>query len=195
VNRIEPIAREDLAEYEEGFAAIHAYMGFVPTSLRAMARVPGLLEGLTGLSQVVFLNNLLPDPLKQMIGFMTSAGSGCRYCQAHTVAHAEHLGVDDAKLADLWNFETSERFDDAERAALRLALHAGQHPNAATDADFDECRLHYTDDQITAIVAVCGLFGFLNRWNDTMATTLEATPNDTANRLLAHQGWDPGKHR
>ncbi len=195
MNRIEPIARDDLAEYEEGFVAIQAYMGFVPRSLRAMAHVPRLLDGFTGLAQAVFLNDLLPDSLKQLVGYVTSAAAGCRYCQAHTAAHALHLGVDEAKLAELWNFETSDRFDDAERAALRLALHAGQHPNATTDADFAECRRYYTDDQITAIVAVCALFGFLNRWNDTMATTLEDTPHEIARRVLAPQGWNPGKHR
>ena len=100
-------------------------MGFVPSSLRVMARVPGLLDGMTGLSSVVFLNDLLPVPFKQLIGFMASAGAGCRYCQAHTAAHAAHLGVDEQKLADLWSFETSDRFTDAERAALRLALHSG----------------------------------------------------------------------
>ena len=195
MNRIEPIARADLAAYEEGFAAIEAYMGFVPSSLGTIARVPGLLDGFTGLCRAVFLNGLLPDTLQQMVANVTSAAAGCRYCQAHTVAHAEHLGVDPHKLAELWNFETSDHFDDAERAALRLALHAGQHPNATTDTDFDDCRRHYSDDQITAIVAVCALFGFLNRWNDTMATTLEATPHDTAQRLLAPQGWNPGRHR
>jgi uncharacterized peroxidase-related enzyme len=195
MNRVEPLAPESLGDYDEGFAAIEAYMGFVPSSLRTMARVPGLLEGLTGLSAAVFLSPLLPDALKQMIGNVTSAAAGCRYCQAHTAAHAHHLGVDDTKLAELWSFETSNHFDDAERAALRLALHAGQHPNAVTDDDFDACRRHYTDDQITAIVAVCALFGFLNRWNDTMETTLEPTPHTIAERVLAPQGWNPGNHR
>ncbi len=49
---------------------------------------------MTGLSSVVFLNELLPVDLKQLIGFMASAGAGCRYCQAHTAAHASHLGVE-----------------------------------------------------------------------------------------------------
>ena len=129
-----------------------------------------------------------------MVGNVASAAAGCRYCQAHTAAHADHLGVDPAKLAELWSFETSDRFDAAERAALRLALHAGQSPNAATDADFAECRRFYTDDQITAIVAVCALFGFLNRWNDTMATTLEPRARDVADQVLAPQGWSIGAH-
>jgi len=194
MSRIAPIPHEELPEYEEGFAVIEAYMGFVPDSLRVMARVPGLLDAFTRLSGLVFLNDLLPSGLKQMLGHMASAGAGCRYCQAHTAAHAEHLGVDPAKLADLWTFETSPHFDDAERAALRLALHSGQHPNQVTDADFADCRRFYTDEAITAIVAVCALFGYLNRWNDTMATTLEDIPTKVAETLLAPSGWTAGKH-
>ena len=108
---------------------------------------------------------------------------------------AGHERVDDGKLAALWSFETSARSDDRERAALRLALDAGQHQNGATDADFDECRRSFTDDRITAIVAVCARFGFLNRWNDTVATELEPEPRNIADRVLAPQGWNPGEHR
>jgi uncharacterized peroxidase-related enzyme len=195
VSRIAPVPRDDLAEYQDGFAVVEAFMGFIPSSLFTMARVPNLLEGFTGLAQAVFTNGLLPADLTQLIGHLTSAASGCRYCQAHTAAHAAHLGVDEAKLAELWSFETSDRFDGAERVALRLAFHAGQHPNAVSDDDFAACREHFSDEQITAIVAVCALFGFLNRWNDTMATTLEDVPRDTAERVLAGQGWTIGKHR
>ncbi len=195
MSRIAPVPLEDLTDYSEGFAAVEAFMGFVPTSLYTMARVPRLLEGFTGLARAVFTNGLLPNDLIQMIGNLTSAAAGCRYCQAHTVAHAAHLGVDEAKLAALWSFETSEHFDAAERSALRLAFHAGQHPNAVTESDFAACSEHFSDAQISAIVAVCALFGYLNRWNDTMATTLEDVPRDSAQRVLASQGWEIGKHR
>ena len=39
------------------------------------------------------------------------------------------------------------------------------------------------------------VFGFLNRWNDTLATPLEAHPSDVARRHLAPHGWTPGKHQ
>lgn len=194
MTRIAPLDRADLTDDEEGFAAVEAFMGFVPSSLYSMARVPGLLDAFTRLAGAVFLNDLLPADLAQLIGSMASAGSGCRYCQAHTIAHAEHLGVSPEKLDALWGFETSDLYSDAERVALRLALHSGQHPNATTEADVDACRQHYTDDQITAIVAVCAVFGYLNRWNDTMATTLEPVPLASATRLLAPHGWEAGKH-
>jgi alkylhydroperoxidase family enzyme len=194
MGRVAPLTREELADREGLFGAYEQIVGFVPGTLFTLARVPGLLEAYVGLAHAAAMSGLVSEQLAQMVAHVASAADGCRYCQAHTVAHAAHLGVEPGKLADLWTFETSPRFDAAERAALRLALHAGQHPNAATDADFEDCRRYYRDDQITAIVAVCALFGFLNRWNDTMATPLEDGPHDVARRILAPQGWTADKH-
>jgi len=183
-----------LAVHEPIFEAYERVLGFVPETLRTMARVPGLLESYAGLAVTVVGSGLISEELAQLVANVTSSASGCRYCQAHTIAHAEHLGTSPERLAELWSFETSDRFDDAERAALRLAFHAGQHPNGVTDADVDACRHHFDDDQIAAILAVCALFGFLNRWNDSLPTELEPAPLASAGRYLAPQGWSAGKH-
>lgn len=45
-----------------------------------------------------------------------------------------------------------------------------------------------------SVVAVIALFGFLNRFNDTMATELEASPLEVGKRVLAAKGWTVGKH-
>ena len=39
------------------------------------------------------------------------------------------------------------------------------------------------------------LFGFLNRWNDTLATPLEEEAIEVGERLLARGGWRVGKHQ
>jgi hypothetical protein len=41
---------------------------------------------------------------------------------------------------------------------------------------------------------VISLFGFLNRWNDGMATTLESPAEEAGSRHLSAFGWDPAKH-
>ena len=41
--------------------------------------------------------------------------------------------------------------------------------------------------------AVC-LYGFLNRWNDSMATDLEDSPRAMGERVLSQGGWTGGKH-
>jgi hypothetical protein len=85
-------------------------------------------------------------------------------------------------------------FSDADRAALRLAHHAALVPNAVTDEDFEELRGHFDDGEIVELMTMIALFGFLNRWNDTLATDLEATPLALASDVIGPAGWEPGKH-
>ena len=191
---VDPLAREDLAEFEEGFARVEQMMGFVPNSMFTMARVPGLLPAFQSLAGAILGQPLIPRDLAQMVAMMASVGSGCRYCQAHTGHTAERMGIGADKLEAIWNFETSDLFTDAERAALRIAFHSGQVPNAATADDFDNARTFYNDDEIASIVSVCALFGYLNRWNDTMATSLEDSPRHFGETVIAGNGWNGDRH-
>jgi hypothetical protein len=43
-------------------------------------------------------------------------------------------------------------------------------------------------------VAVIALYGFLNRFNHTLATELEASPLAAGKRFVAERGWTVGKH-
>ncbi len=191
---IPPIPREDLPQYEPFFQQAEFVMGFVPSSIRTMAHVPAIFEGFLGLVPNVLATPVIPSELVHLVSLVTSNASGCRYCQAHTGATAAHQGSDPAKIAAAWEFQTSELLSDAERAALRLAFHAGVTPNAVTDDDFAELKEHYSTEEIVAIVAVIALFGWLNRWNDTMATQLEDEPNAFASGAFAQKGWEVGKH-
>lgn len=192
--RIEPLPRDTLTDHEPGFEIVEAMMGFVPNSMFTMARVPGMLAAFQGLGASVLGNTLVPRELSQMVAMVASIGAGCRYCQAHTGHTAERLGVSESKLAEIWNFETSEHFDEAERSALRIAFHAGMTPNQVTDEMFTAAKEHFDDDQIAAIVGVISFFGWLNRWNDTMATTLESSPTEFGGRVMGQHGWTPDKH-
>ena len=192
--RIEPLRREDLPEFEEAFEVTEQFMGFVPNSMPTMARVPGLLPTFQRLAGTVMLNGLIEPELVQLVALASSMGSGCRYCQAHTSHSAHRLGASDEKLASVWTFETSEHLTDAERAAIRIGFKAGQTPNVVTDEDIAAAKKHFDDDQIAAIVAAVALFGYLNRWNDTMATTLEETPTAFGSKVLADGGWTAGNH-
>ncbi|HLE66248.1 MAG TPA: carboxymuconolactone decarboxylase family protein, partial [Burkholderiales bacterium] len=104
-------------------------------------------------------------------------------------------GIDDAKLAALWDYQTSPLFSDAERVALEFAGAAAQVPNAVTDELFARLRKHWTDEQIVELLGVVALFGFLNRWNDTMATPIEPAAESLGERFLAAGGWSAAKHR
>jgi alkylhydroperoxidase family enzyme len=152
------------------------------------------VKAFMALNQAVLYEGTVPPELKMLVSLAASLAAGCRYCQSHMTNLSSIYGVPDEKIAAMWEFESSELFSDAERAAIRVAIKAGTLPNEVSGADFDELKSHFDEGQIVEIIASIALFGFLNRWNDTMATPLEALPADVARRIVGAAGWEPGKH-
>ena len=193
MTRVQPLRREDVPELEDGFRPVEERMGFLPNSLLTMARRPEILRAVASLAQAARTGTVSRE-LKELVALVASTAAGCRYCQAHTASNATRIGAEAARIANVWRYETSELFSAAERAALRLAHHAALVPNQATEEDFEEVRRYFDDGEIVEIGAIVALFGFLNRWNDTMATDLELRPFSVANEVIAGAGWEPGKH-
>lgn len=170
-------------------------LGVVPNSVRTMARRPRIAAAFTELNQAVMeCGGAVTPEFKRLLGYVTSFVSGCRYCQAHTILASERFGASEARLADAWNHAESPHFTAAEKAALAFAHAAAAVPNAVTDEIGAELRRHWSDDDIVEIMGVVALFGYLNRWNDSMGTALEDLPTEVAARRVAHTGWTPGKH-
>ena len=193
--RTAPASRENATEFDTVFAITEAVMGFVPNSMLIMARDPELLAAFAELSAIIVVRRGRLSPgLKALIMYMVSRSAGCQYCAAHSANLAALRDVPTRKIEALGQFEQSSEFSEAERAALRFARAAGQVPNAVRDAEFTELHRHFDDDQILEMVAVLALLGFLNRWNDTLATPLEEGPRDFAECHLAPAGWTVGKH-
>lgn len=168
--------------------------GFIPNSVKTMSRRPEIAKRFAALNQAILYEGTVPEELKMLISLVSSVAAGCRYCQSHMANLASIYQSSDQKIAAVWEFETSDLFTDAERAALRLALHAAYLPNEASQEDFDLLGKYFDEGQAVEIVASIALFGFLNRWNDTMATELEEHPRNVAERTISSRGWEAGKH-
>ncbi len=191
---VRPLEREQLVEFEPFFQVVEVIMGFVPNSLLTLGRRPDILRAFASLTRTVLGAGSIEPGLKQLVALVASTAAGCRYCQAHTAASASRLGVDTDRIARAWEFEQSPRFDDRERAALRLARDASLVPNATAPVHFESLRAHFDEGEIVELLAVISLFGWLNRWNDTMATELESEPFSLASAMLQARGWQAGKH-
>ena len=191
---ITPLTSQQIPELQPFLEMAEASMGFVPTSLLTMAHWPELLPAFAGLAGTVLNGGEVDRGLKQLIALLSSHAAGCRYCQAHTSHAAHRSDVSPEKIGAVFEYESSPLFSVAERAALRIAARAGMVPNAVEEDDMLALREHFSEKQSVEIVAVISLFGFLNRWNDTMATTLEEQPRSFAQNQLVDIGWTPGKH-
>ena len=214
MSHVKPRPPSDVPGLQPVFQAAEAAMGFVPNSMRTMAHIPQLSFAFAGLANVIFGGDLktlmagladrvpeaedaeqnLPPGVVQLIAFAASLAAGCRYCQAHTSHSAHRAGEDAAKFDAILTYHESPLFSEAERAALALAFAAGSVPNESGPGHFERLREHFTDRQIVQIVGVIALFGFLNRWNDTLATELEAMPRGFAATTLSGIDWQAGKH-
>lgn len=193
--RLTPLAPETTPELREQFDAMAKRMGFIPNSVLIMQRSPKLVRAFVAMGAAIWDPSGSVDlKFKRLLSHVASRTAGCRYCMAHTAEGASRLGVEQAKIDAVWDYQTSSLYSAAERAALDMAVAASCVPNAVTDEMFMELRKYWSEEQIVEIVGVIAMFGFLNRWNDTFATPLEDAPLEFGEEHLAAQGWDAGKH-
>ena len=193
---VDPLPADHDSEVAALATFFHETLGFVPNSVLTMQRRPAIAAAFIALNKAVMdPSHGVPSGLKRLIGYIASHAAGCRYCQAHTALAAHRYGIDDAKLADIWDYATSAHYSEAERAALDFALAAAAVPNAVTSELQARLRAHWDEGQVVEILGVVALFGFLNRWNDSMATSLEEGAESFATDHLGGFGWNKGKHR
>ena len=191
---VDPLPRDTHPDLVARFDHYHDTRGFVPNSILTMQRRPDIARAFMALNQAVLYEGTVDEELKMLVSLIASQAAGCRYCQAHMANLASIYEASADKIAAVWEYRDSPLFSAAERAALDLAYRASLVPNEADEADFTELRKHFDDDQIVEIVASIALFGYLNRWNDTMATDLETYPAGVARELIGAVGWNAGKH-
>ncbi|MDA3934906.1 MAG: carboxymuconolactone decarboxylase family protein [Gammaproteobacteria bacterium] len=192
---IQPLPASHSPELQEHFAVFEKILGFVPNSLLTMQRKPKMVKGFAALTESMMGPDSEVDlGFKRLLAHFASSAAGCRYCQAHSLVAARIHGISDAKLAELWSYQTSPLFSDAERAAMDFALAAGSVPNSVDATLMQRLKQHWSENQILEILGVISLYGFLNRWNDSLATELEDGPQQLATQMLADQHWDAGKH-
>lgn len=191
---LDPLPWDAVPQFRERFEHYQGTRGFVPNSILTMSRRPAIAEAFMDLNRAVLYEGTVAEELKMLVSLITSQASGCRYCQAHMTNLSSIYQASDDKIRAVWEFEASPLFSAAERAALRLGYHAALVPNEVTADDFTELKRHFDDAQIVEIVGTIALFGYLNRWNDTMATQLEGKAVEVAERAIGSVGWTSGKH-
>ena len=195
MSHMKPLPADTTPELKADFAIFENILGFVPNSLLTMQRMPKMVKGFGELTKGVM------DPegsvdlgLMRLIAHFSSRAAGCQYCEAHSLVAAKIHDIPQEKLDAIWDYQTSPLYSDAERVALDFALAAGSVPNAVDAELFSRMKQYWNEEQIVQILGAVCLYGFLNRWNDSMATDLEDAPREMGEKVLSSGGWTSGKH-
>ena len=171
---VAPKSPEGDPELQELVKFFNETLGFCPNSVLTMQIRPEIAYAFINLNKAVMANHgRVTSALKRLIGYISSFTAGCQYCQAHTIRAAERYGSEQDKMDHIWEYKSYPAFSEAERAALDFAVAASSIPNGVSDEIADQMRNHWDEGEIVEILGVVSLFGYLNRWNDSMGTQLE----------------------
>mgnify|MGYP001258897471 FL=1 len=169
-------------------------LGFCPNSVKTMFIRPEIAYSFIELNKAVMENKgKVSSKLKRMIGFVSSRLTGCNYCQAHTIRAAERYGASDDQLENIWEFRESDDFSEKEKIALEFSIAASSIPNGVDEDLSRKLRKYWDDGEIVEMLGVISLFGFLNRWNDSMGTRIEEAADKSGKKYI--KGWNPKKHK
>lgn len=191
-----PVIENDDKAFQELILFFNETLGFCPNSVKTMYHRPSIAYAFIELNKAVMENKgRVTSALKRMIGYVSSNVAGCSYCQAHTIRAAERYGAEAEKMENIWEYRTHPAFTEAERVALEFAFVSSTIPNSVDDVLAERLRLHWNNGEIVEILGVIALFGFLNRWNDSMGTEIEAGAIESGEKHLKQKGWIPVKHQ
>ncbi|MEM7668632.1 MAG: nuclear transport factor 2 family protein [Pseudomonadota bacterium] len=146
---------------------------------------------------------------KWAIFFVYQLASGCGHCQVHGAYGIYELFEDDFpsdevpadampvvldRIHALFDFERSDLFTDADKAAFRFARDAGLTDVATTPAHIEELRRHYTDREIQEIASLIVTSAWLSTAMQSQLTVTDRLSMAWALRHLTPLGWKPGVH-
>lgn len=191
-----PSTEKEDKDFQDLIRFFDETLGFCPNSVKTMYHRPSIAYAFIQLNKAVMENRgNVTSSLKRLIGYISSHAAGCRYCQAHTIRAAERYGADEEKMNHIWEFRTHKAFSESEKAALEFALASSTIPNSVDDRIAENLRLYWNDGDIVEILGVVALFGYLNRWNDSMGTELEKEAIASGEKYLKQKDWTAGKHK
>ena len=167
---VTPLSANHDLETKELATFFNETLGFCPNSVLTMQRRPAISKAFINLNKAVMANEgRVTSALKRMIAWVSSNATGCRYCQAHAIRAAERYGAEQEQLDNIWEYRTHPAFSEAERAALDFSLAASMVPNAVDQNHSNRFKKPIGDEgEIVEMLGVISLFGYLNRWNDSM---------------------------
>jgi AhpD family alkylhydroperoxidase len=104
----------------------------------------------------VLYDGVLPHKLKEMCRIKISVAHQCGYCSTVRSKVAQAEGLTEDMVADLLDFEASDKFTAREKAALHYAglFKQGEH---AIDKDevYRDLQQHFSDEEIIELGMLC----------------------------------------
>ena len=148
--------------------------GRAPIALyRALANAPHLLEPYSALAQALRHDALTSRELRELVVLRVAHLTGSDYEWSHHRKMAEAEGVAPARIRATRDRDPGEAFDDAERAALRLADEV--HAMGVSDETMRELGRHFDARAVAELVVLTSLYEAIARLIQALGIEVEAS--------------------
>jgi uncharacterized peroxidase-related enzyme len=152
------------------FEGMEKKLGVVPNVFRVMAHNPEMLEAFMALNATLPRTEL-NGRLRELAYIKTSELNGCDYCLHHHRTLGKKAGLNDRKLNETAQSETSDAYDELEREVMRYAEEVTRHINVS-DALVGRLKQHLSDREFVELAMTVGIANFTNRVTETMRMEL-----------------------
>ena len=127
-----------------------------PESSAIRAHVPAAFWFFANSWRDLFHNGVCDHAIKELCRVYVSRTVKCEYCGNQRSEQGREKGLQEAQYDDLLNFETSERFDERQRAALAYA-EAIAWRLETDDAFWDRMHTHFSEPELVELGCAIGL--------------------------------------
>ncbi len=135
-----------------------------PESHAIRAHVPAVFWSFANAWNDTFVNGVCDHALKELCRLYVSQAVNCNYCGNQRSLKAQAQGLVEDDVRELLEFEKSSRYDERQKAALRLA-EAMTWGLDSTDSMWQALRAHMEVPQIVELGFFIGLTMGQQRWN------------------------------
>jgi alkylhydroperoxidase family enzyme len=125
---------------------------------------PRMMIGMGRFNQAVRKGRSVDGRIKNLVELKGAQMVGCEFCVDLGSQICRQSGFSDDELLALPRYESSDLFDDREKAALNYAVAVMRTPVEMTDEIFARMQQHFSNNQIVEITALLTLVN-LDRFN------------------------------
>lgn len=143
-------------------------LGEVPEPVTLMAHHRGVLLGYGAMEVALDRAEAVDDRLTELAVLKAAAVIGCEFCLDIGSALGRELGVTEAQLRAIHDFEDSDAFSPVEKLVLRYATAMTETPAEVSDELFEELRAHFEEAELVELTATVAFENFRGRFNHAL---------------------------
>jgi len=121
-----------------------------PESSSVRAHVPAVFWSFANSWRDVFINGIADHAIKELCRVYVSKSVKCEYCGNQRSLKAAKEGMTEDDYLELVDFESSDRYDDRQKAALEYAQAITWHTEL-DDVAWDRLHRHFSEPELVEI--------------------------------------------